>query len=133
MKAQDYAQALFSATTDKDDASVDTILERFVELLRARAHLALLPSVLRELEKLSARMSARHTLQVAVANAEDGARFQARIEADSVALGAESLPKRIVLDPSLVGGYEVRARGQRIDRTYKRSLVELYHTLITRS
>ncbi len=39
----------------------------------------------------------------------------------------------VVCDDMLIGGYEVRTEGSRIDRTHKRALVDLYSALIRRS
>lgn len=131
MKAKQYAEALFLATRDKDEAMLDRIATRFRSLLEEKGHLALLPAVIRELEKLFTQRNNAAELVIRVANTSDAETLKEKIIADIQSLGATALPTRVLVDETLIGGYEVRANGQRIDRTYKRSLLTLYTNLIT--
>ncbi|HCC05208.1 TPA: hypothetical protein DEP58_02780 [Patescibacteria group bacterium] len=131
MKAKQYAEALFLATRAKSDAELDRIATQFQTLLTKRGHLALLPAVVRELDKLFAQRNNAAEIVIRVANLGDAETQNDKIEADIRTLNATPLPKRILVDTTLIGGYEVRAQGHRIDRTYKRSLLTLYTNLIT--
>jgi F0F1-type ATP synthase delta subunit len=130
MKARQYAEALYLATKDKDDAEVDRILARLVELLMARGHRSLLSEVLRELIRLTKKRASSASVVVQVCAAPDVEKYAAGIAADIAVLGAAGLARDIQYDPTQIGGYEVRALGKRIDRTHKRTLVDMYHTFV---
>jgi len=131
MKAKQYAEALFLATCTKSDVELDRIAAQFRSLLEKRGHLALLPAVVRELEKLFSQRNNVTELVIRVAKLTDTESLRDTIEADIRTLNATEFPRRILVDETLIGGYETRAHGQRIDRTYKRSLLTLYTNLIT--
>jgi|GEM_PF-741535 len=133
MKATDYAEALYRASLGKGDEDTTAITERLVAMLREHGHLALLPAITRELEKLIRRRQTDTEAIVRVAHAADVERYRERIAADLRTLDAVSLPLHTVVSPQVIGGYELRANGKRIDRTYKRSLLALYTTLVRQS
>jgi F0F1-type ATP synthase delta subunit len=57
---------------------------------------------------------------------------RAQIARDIVQLGGEGLSERIMVDTTLIGGYEVRVKGKCLDRTYKHTLIGMYENFITR-
>jgi F0F1-type ATP synthase delta subunit len=130
MKARQYAEAIFLATRNANDAEIDLVAERVSTLLQKKGHTALLPAILRELEKIEQKRGVLDEVLVRVSKESDVAVFQNKINADVQQLQATQLPIRVVVDDTLVGGYEVRAHGKRLDRTYKRSLLTLYTNLI---
>jgi F0F1-type ATP synthase delta subunit len=131
MKARQYAEALHLAAAHKDEAGMEQILERFRALLTERGHLRLLPAILRELEKLHVQREDPDTVHVHVATDADAQRYAEAIAKDVEALRASGHKHNLLVDDTLVGGYEVRTGGARIDRTYKRALLTLYNTLRT--
>lgn len=131
MKAHEYAEALYEVSLNKSDEEVTAVLTRFQTLLEERGHTNLLKTILRELEKIERRRSTSTETLVRVAKEEDATRFSENITRDIHTLGGEDVRTRIVIDETLIGGYEVRAKGQRIDRSHKRSLLTLYNNLIT--
>lgn len=130
-KAQQYAEALFEASLNKDDVELERIVTNFRLLLEQNGHLALMGAVLRELEKLTKQRGSSAELVIRVTQSSDVETFREKIEADILTLNATQLPKKVLIDETLIGGYEVRANGKRIDRTYKRSLLTMYTNLIT--
>lgn len=131
MKAAQYAEAIFLAARSKDDAGCDHVVARTVALLKERGHLSLLPAVVRELEKLQKIRQTGDVCVLRVANVADAERHRQEIKEDVCTLGATALPQQTQVDRTAIGGYVVLARGKRIDRTYKRSLIDLYRTLVT--
>lgn len=131
MKAEQYAEAIILASQGKSEEGISHITERVVALMKERGHIALLPKVVREIERIQKRLERSAYCTVRVAQESDVFSMKDGIAKDVSLLEAESLPKKIIIDTSLVGGYEVRANGKRIDRTYKRSLLSLYNTLLT--
>ena len=131
MKAQQYAEALFLSSQNKSEEDVERIVLATIELLKEKGYIRLLPAILRELEKIQTRREETKELVVRVAQDSDVDAFKEQIQKDVETLAATSLPKKVISDNTLIGGYELRAKGARIDRTYKRSLLTLYNNLIT--
>jgi F0F1-type ATP synthase delta subunit len=129
MKARQYAEALYRAAHAHNAAPPAVLIDRFVELLAERGHTALLPTVVREYEKILHERSSNDEVHVRVARREDRDAYDARITADLTALGAHDRPVHVSVDETVIGGYAVEANGTRIDRTYKQALVELYSSL----
>ena len=131
MIAQDYAQAFFLATHKKSDGEQERITKNLLHMLEEKGHTALLPSIVRELEKISVRNEGQDELVIKLAREADMDTHTALIETDIASLGAQELPRKVIVDETLIGGYELHAHGARIDRTYKRSLIILYNNLIS--
>ncbi len=129
MHARDYAEAMFLATQGKDDVEQDVLVGRLREMLASRGHMALLPAIIRELEKVSCRTASSDGAQVRVVRATDATVHAERIACDVATLGMSDVVQEVVIDETVIGGYEVRASGRRIDRTHKRTLLELYTTI----
>jgi F0F1-type ATP synthase delta subunit len=130
MKAQQYAEAIFLATRNANDAELDAVAVRVGQLLEKKGHTSLLPAIVRELEKIQQKRGELEEVLIRVAKESDVAVFKNTIDTDVQQLNAIQLPKKVVLDDTVIGGYEVRAHGRRLDRTYKRSLLTLYTNLI---
>jgi F0F1-type ATP synthase delta subunit len=133
MKAQQYAEALYGATYGKPADELDRLVANFVRIVDTRGHIRLFPAILREFEIISEQRAVADVVTLRLARRDDEVRYREHIERDVHAIGATGLPVTIVTDDTAVGGYEVQARGKRIDRTYKRSLLALYSHLITHS
>lgn len=129
MLAQDYAQALYTATAQKDEATQDVILTRFLALLDEKNHKKLLPRIVREFTRVVERRRTNDGVLVRLARAKDLEHFRDGIVRDTETLHARGAKVRTILDDTVIGGYEVRAFGNTIDRTYKRRLINLYETL----
>jgi F0F1-type ATP synthase delta subunit len=129
MKARHYAEALYRAAHAHNVVAHGTLVERFVALLTGRGHARLLPSVVREYEKIVHERSSSEETHVRVARASDTEKYKKQIEHDLTALNAHGRPTNVTVDESVVGGYSLEANGTRIDRTYKQALVELYSSL----
>lgn len=131
MSAHHYADALFRAVQEKDEATIDAIILRLVRYMKERGHSALLPTVVREYEILEKKREHEMVNTIRVKKFEDSNTYAELIQKDIDTLGTPSLPRTVIVDETLVGGYEVRSKGMRIDRTYKRTLLTLYNTLLT--
>ena len=131
MTAAQYAEALYLATRDKDEAATERLVERFVALVREHGHERLLPRILHECEVLERTRATSDVCVVKVARDTDVSRHEKRITEDKHTLGADTMRTAVTVDPRLIGGYAITANGTRLDRSYRRRLLDLYHTLIT--
>lgn len=130
MKAATYAAALHRATEGRDGEVQDRLIANMLDLIRSRGHERLVPRIVHELARISGARSGARTVVVRVARASDRVHYGERIGDDIRALSAGAFQERLVVDPTAIGGYEVRSEGVALDRTYKRSLMALYRTLI---
>jgi F0F1-type ATP synthase delta subunit len=131
MKATQYAEAIFQASRNKSDVALEVLANNVRALLEKKGYRSLLPAIVRELEKLTLTRGAADECVIRVAKESDTVTFTTSIQKDIQTLNAEALPTRVVVDDTVIGGYEVRAKGVRIDQTYKRSLLTLYTNLLT--
>lgn len=125
--ARQYAHALFELAESKQ-LQPHELHERFVGLLRARDHLALLPQIVREIELLRDRMKdVKPTL--GVAKREDVETFQDRINAvlDTLKLDRDAFTTEVRHD--LIGGFTLTTDRHRYDASYKNALINLYKEL----
>lgn len=131
MKVQQCAEAILLASRNKSEDTLERVVANTVAILKDRGHIALLPRILDELERLISRTEESQECVVRTATTSDAERFAQEIEKDVVLLQAESLSRVHIVDETLIGGYELRANGKRIDRSHKHALTHLYNTLLT--
>lgn len=134
MQAHQYAQALSRATAHTDAETTNRIVRTFVALVIERGHASLLPRILHMLEKHERRTRRMTVPLLRVADTAHVDVLRAHISHDAAMLShTPSSDMRIQVDPSLIGGYELWIRGERVDRSYKRTLIDMYHTLTSPS
>ncbi len=126
-----YAEAYYNAATNKSPSEQEALAVKLRTILAERHHLRLLPRIIRELESIVRRRGTTQGAVVHVARMSDIEEYAVRIARDLRKIDSGESPYDVRMDDTLVGGYDVRANGLRIDRTYKRVLLELYGTLIT--
>lgn len=115
-----YAQIL------TDVGATDEHFERVREIMTKRGHMRLWKRVLREADRRSARMYARAQPVLTIARTDDrDASTPARVSALRT-LDIQGSP-RLVVDPSIVGGFILQKGFSRLDRSYKTALIKLYH------
>lgn len=130
-KSRQYAEALYEATEGKGPEECDAIFERFAGLIRGGGYTSLTHEILAELERVSHERSTGGCI-LRVKNVEDVPRYTVHIARDRLRLGvSDDLSPLIECDPTLVGGYELRSHGVRIDRSHKRILRDMYLNLIS--
>lgn len=121
MEARDYAEAIDAAARESESAA-DTLVANLIRHLKAQGRVKLLPAVLRELKKRQAREKALAP-RVEVAREKDAA------SALSAARAAGIDAKEAEIDPTLLSGWRAMKGGALVDRTGKRSLIELYRNI----
>jgi F0F1-type ATP synthase delta subunit len=128
MKSQ-YAQALLGVLND--GMPVDTALLGLRAVLKKKQHEKLLPSILAEvLRVLDAKKGATHAV-VAVASEADLASLKSAINAALQELGTTATTEvQTTVDGTLIGGFVARFNFKEQDRSYKKSLKNLYESII---
>jgi len=115
-----YAQALQN-TLDKG-AKEDEVVSSLMKHLKAAGRVKLLPAILRELKALQARtQTLGATVEVALEKDKELALREAK------ELGIEAT--EVSVNPLLISGWRAREGGRLIDRSGKRSLVDIYRRI----
>jgi F0F1-type ATP synthase delta subunit len=132
MRPTSYAQALFTLAHE-EKMTEEELVKHFLGTVERNGHRHLLPHILREYAKLEHRESRKRIVTLIsekVLSEDDCARLLK--DPEIVALVREKNPQILQKkDGSLVGGTIIEIGSKRIDRSYKRMLVELYHSLTT--
>lgn len=133
MKAISYAEALYGALKGEkgnSDASAKKILTHFRKVVASRGHEKLLPFIARELEKILAREKDKNEVLLVTANTKSLSKWS---HAYDHYIREGIIPKNAtrtdVVDESIIGGFQIRAKGTLIDGSYKKSLVDLYRQI----
>ncbi len=120
-----YVQALLELLESHNDTQA--VIDGFSRVLTERGHEALarpvLTGVLRVLE------SKQPDTVVVTASQSAYQEQEAVIKQHLTNLGADSAFIHTTVDPTVVGGYAVEHNHQRVDATYKTTLINLYQSI----
>lgn len=94
---------------------------KVVTYMKKKGHVSLLPQVARIL----ARLPHKEEGTLTVARKGDVKKFQSRVEQ----VGGKSDGVRVVVDPSIVGGYIAQKGATLLDASYRRALVAIYQNV----
>lgn len=119
MNPKSYALAITKAIKEGFDPT--TAVKNFIEVLKRRGTLKLLPKVILQLEQIENRERA-HLPTLSVANNSD---FNAALKNSGVK--ESDVTKNI--DETLIGGYKLEQNGKLTDTSHKKSLLELYYKI----
>jgi F0F1-type ATP synthase delta subunit len=131
MRAIHYAKAL---QRQSETSSVDEASERvraLIGVLQRNGHIHLLGKIVRSYEKLTRRRQASRTITIASARPLDETVVTALLRDErfrSLIRPEHSMVERRV-DDTLVDGVVVRTKGERVDASAKRALLDLYDRL----
>jgi F0F1-type ATP synthase delta subunit len=130
MRASWYAKALIDLSSTLPE---DELVTRLVGTLKNNNHLHMLPQVVRAYERLLLRKDRHSTITVTTERPYEQSEVSALLRKDDFARALTVTHKRVVrvVDPTIVGGAIVRTSSLRVDRSYKRALLDLYRSLIT--
>lgn len=129
MQAKQYAQALtqFIAAHPRTEAA--TIATRLSALLKRRGHMQLLPRIIAEYEKETARLEKKTRVHLTVANEKERAAALQKGALIASDFGIAHNKIDVDVDSGLLGGYTLKGPGFRFDASYRSRLIALYKTL----
>lgn len=131
MLAKYYSLALALALAGKTGQELEDTLVRFFSLIKEKGHLALLPHILRELDRYASLLSARESVTIttpAPASPEQVANIKKEFR--EYGIGEAELVQN--LDTFLIGGFTLRTKDMRIDASYRNQLLRLYQQSLNR-
>lgn len=128
MTTNAYAQALHRLFRESPSA---TLGKDFVEYLKSKGKLALLPGIVRSLENIEKQELRAKTCEVTVARVEDvhSALSYAKTFIDEMGQDSAAWTFTQAVDSELIGGYRIRTAERELDMSDKRGLYRLYETL----
>ena len=115
-----YAQALWTMI-EKGTPQADAV-RALHTFLKKSGRVALLPRVARAFARIAAQHASRDAVVLSVA---DKSHEHSALKAASV-IDSSASEARIVVDPTLIGGWRLDARETVVDASYKKHLLELY-------
>lgn len=132
MRASWYAKTL-AALEDSGALSEPKILDQFIAVVEQNGHTHMLRKIIRGYERIIARKTAHETIEVTTASAISEAEVATLLRTAPFAQVLSPEHKRVIrkVDPTLIGGAVARTDRMRIDASYKRTLADLYHSLVT--
>lgn len=126
MRTKDYIEAAHGLLKGgTDEAVVFTKLKGYLE---KRGLVKLYPSVLRGLAEKIRRTDLRARTKVIVARAGDAQLHAGEIKMAVAEVGTGK-GHDVVVDETIIGGFVVKGRDERLDRSYKSTLLHAYHRL----
>lgn len=135
MKASWYAEALYAALREaKTESDSKKIFARFRKVLSARGHEKLLHLISRELEKIIVREQAVSEVTLVTADLKSQNKWAHALDHyEKEGLIQKRSAHRNIVDESIVGGYQIRTKDILIDASYKKSLLELYRSIVNQN
>jgi F-type H+-transporting ATPase subunit delta len=127
MRAFHYARALESLYKD-DPSKENEVVERLLAVMHENGHDHLLKKVLRSFQKLHERDRKKSTIEIVSATpiAEGEVVKLLKKEPFSKILSTKHRHVTRSVDDSIVGGVVVKTGSERVDASFKRSLIDLY-------
>jgi F0F1-type ATP synthase delta subunit len=122
---QAYAQALWQMI--EGGTSPKKALDAMVASLKSRGREALLPRIARAFERLAEREMRKNTVVVSVAKEKDASTAKREAKELLEEIGADTKDLDVKIDESLIGGWRIEGRGVLADRSFKKSLLEMYN------
>ena len=127
MRTKDYITATHEILNKNQDTK--SVLASLKKYLESRGLMQVYPNVLRGLIEKSERAAKREGVRVSVAREGDIQKYKSAIEAH---LEKHNLPSEYTttIDETIVGGYIITTKGERINQSYKHKLLTAYRALI---
>jgi F0F1-type ATP synthase delta subunit len=122
---QAYAQALWQLI--EGGMQPKKALDAMVASLKVRGREALLPRIARAFERLAQREMRKNAVVVSVAHEKDGNAAKREVKDLLDQIGASAKDIEMKIDASLIGGWQFEGRGSFVDRSFKKSLLEMYN------
>lgn len=125
MQASHYAQALLGLLESGHDPA--KVLARLDEVLARKGHAKLRPAILQQVSTRLARRGAASRIFVAAEG--DAKEYAKEVQTLLKERGIDEAPD-VHIDTTLIGGFKLETTDVRIDKTYKRALIDLYRRII---
>lgn len=129
--AQRYARALRRAVAGaSDEETAREHAQRMAAAMRRRGHAGLMPATVREYRRMLARERATDRIIITAPDDPAAQEVIENLQTYRERLGAPAdAPYEVRYADRLIGGAVVQYGSRRVDASYKRSLMDLYHRI----
>ena len=132
MRGKYYALALHEVLRTSSTKE-ETLLQHFIETVRANGHAYLFPKIIRALEGIIAKEIQASTIVVTSAKPLADEKVLALLKKEPFKNALSTSHKKVArkTDDGIIGGVIVRTGTTRIDASHKRALLDIYQSLIS--
>jgi F0F1-type ATP synthase delta subunit len=127
MQIRDYIQATSEALLHTEDSL--TVLENLKKYLHVRGLMKVYPRILRGVVERVSRNEKTMVPVVTLARASDFDTYADAILSSVTKVGGDMKNYTIHVDESIIGGFIVKGKSERIDTSYKNTLLHTYKRL----
>jgi len=127
MNYKTYAKALFEAFLEKNETDFDKFFTNFIENLKAKDKISLLPKILKEVKKYFELAKKQDFTEVILKSEKDLEKFKEKMSQFSDKFNLDNL--KIVENKNIVGGFILKNSKYIWDKSYKQGLLKLYKKL----
>ncbi|KKW20123.1 MAG: hypothetical protein UY63_C0001G0028 [Parcubacteria group bacterium GW2011_GWA2_51_10] len=120
-----YAKALW--VTIQRGAKSKEAVESIRQILERDGRMALLPRIVRSLQRHAAREGRREGVVLSVARQEDARRARSEIGGLLPEMGIRKDEVTTQIDEHLIGGWRLEGRDRLADASYKKYLLDMYN------
>lgn len=121
-----YAQALWQMVTD-GGMSPSEAVRALRESLEKHGRIALLPRVARAFARIAEREMRKDGITLTVAREKDAHKAHTAIREVLEKIGATDKEVAVRVDESIIGGWRLEGRGELVDASYKKMLLDIYN------
>ncbi len=126
--AKIYAKALYDLTKKARGEKQEKIFNNFVNLLKSKGHYSLMPLIFKHL-KLLVEKDKLDNIDLIVAKENDFEKYFKKADNFKKHFYPKKEIKKVI-DSSIVGGFIIKTKELMVDKSYKRSLINLYNNII---
>lgn len=127
MNYKRYAQILVDA--EKDEKNFPEFFNKFINILKKKDEIKLLPNILLEIEKLDLQEKKNKKTKIILKDKSFSERYEKEVKKLSEEFDTENL---IVEENSnVIGGYILKNKNFKIDKSYKKSLLEIHKRILS--
>ena len=127
MTKRDYVTAVYELIDS--GMSIDEVLSGLDRVLASHGHESLKPAVLKAVLAQITMHTETAVGSVAVVRTSDLERYKSAIASTAAELNVDAATLTPIVEEDLIGGFRVITPTTSVDRTYKRTLLELYRAI----
>jgi len=129
MDYKKYAKVLVDAQEQKSENEFEKFFDNFLQILKKKNQIKILPNILKEVEKLLAENKKEKKSVLIVKDKSFAEKYKNQISKFADKFDIENLD--IVENKNIIGGYILKNKKYKIDNSYKKRLLDLYNKIVS--
>ena len=123
-----YAKSLFESFLEKSENDFNKFFENFIQELKKKDRIKLLPKILREVKKYFDLAKKQDITEVVLKDRKDFEKFKEKISEFSDKFNLEDL--KITENKNIVGGFILKNSKYIYDKSHKQGLLKIYRKIV---